>query len=34
MEKRLAHGFRMVDVIADYQRYADKLHFAGTEENL
>jgi len=33
VEKRLAHSFRMVDVMADYQRYADKIHFAGTAEN-
>ncbi|SIR47456.1 hypothetical protein SAMN05216509_2452 [Pseudomonas sp. B10] len=33
LEKRLTHSFRMVDVMADYQRYADKLYFAGTEEN-
>jgi cytochrome c553 len=33
VEQRLAHSFRMVDVMADYQRYADKLHFAGAAEN-
>lgn len=33
VEKRLAHSFRMVDVMADYQRYADKIYFAGKAEN-
>jgi hypothetical protein len=33
VEKRLAHSFRMVDVMADYQRYADKMRFAGAAEN-
>jgi amino acid permease len=33
VEQRLAHSFRMVDVMADYQRFADKLYFSGTAEN-
>jgi hypothetical protein len=33
VEKRLAHSFRMVGVMADYQRYADKMRFAGAAEN-
>ncbi|GAB3386885.1 hypothetical protein GCM10027514_28130 [Azotobacter armeniacus] len=33
LERRLAHTFRLADVMADYQRYADKLYFAGQAQN-
>lgn len=33
LERRLEHPFRMADVMADYQRYADKLYFAGQARN-